>query len=98
MKAIVEDTSELDNDESILIESDDLDDRQGEIEHEITLLKARVKAKMERIQAIVEQSVQLNRLVKRNRKFELKVKRRLSPHSVEASFENQRCMIPFVLC
>lgn len=38
MKAIVEDTSELDNDESILIESDDLDDRQGEIEHEITLL------------------------------------------------------------
>jgi len=57
----------------------------------------RVKSKMAKLQDVVEQTVQLKRLIKRNMKIEKSIKKRFWSQNMDVSFENQRCTIPFIL-
>lgn len=57
----------------------------------------RVKTKMAKLQDVVEQTVQLKRLIKRNMKIEKSIKKRFWSQNMDVSFENQRCTIPFIL-
>ena len=58
------------------MENEVFDKEQAAVSQEIQETEDRVKAKMAKLQDVVEQTVQLKRLIKRNMKIEKSIKKR----------------------
>ena len=79
------------------MENESVDKEQATVAAEVSETEDRVKAKMAKLQDVVEQTVQLKRLIKRNMKIEKSIKKRFWSQNMDVSFDNQRCSIPFIL-
>ena len=50
-----------------------------------------------KLQDMMSQNIRIRRLIKRNRRTERSIRKRLNAQGMDATFENQKCQIPFIL-
>ena len=52
---------------------------------------------MVQLQQMAEEQVKIKRLMKRNKKVERSIRKKMNEQGMDVSFTNQKCSIPFLL-
>lgn len=66
-------------------------DDQKNLKEEVNTSNERIRSKMMKLQDMMSQNIRIRRLIKRNRRTERSIRKRLNAQGMDATFENQKC-------